>query len=86
MWHVGGRHFGRRGSGTAPVGPAGFCAGGVFNARNRLCLDAFGGGTHNGTRLILWTCTGGSNQQWTIRQPIAMNGRSAEPPARRSAR
>ena len=30
-----------------------------------LCLDVAAGGTANGTTVGLWTCTGGTNQQWT---------------------
>ena len=29
-----------------------------------LCLDAAGGGTSEGTDIMLWTCHGGSNQKW----------------------
>jgi hypothetical protein len=29
------------------------------------CLDAEAAGTANGTRLIIWECHGGANQQWT---------------------
>ncbi|MGD0069856.1 MAG: RICIN domain-containing protein, partial [Streptosporangiaceae bacterium] len=29
------------------------------------CLDDPGFNTANGTQLDLWTCNGGSNQQWT---------------------
>ena len=32
-----------------------------------LCLDANGAGTANGTKIILWSCNGGTNQQWTVR-------------------
>jgi transposase len=31
------------------------------------CLDASGGGTATGTRIVLWTCNGGANQQWNLR-------------------
>jgi hypothetical protein len=37
----------------------------ITNARSGLCLDASGAGTANGTKVILWTCTHGTNQQWT---------------------
>ncbi|WP_376770629.1 ricin-type beta-trefoil lectin domain protein [Lentzea indica] len=36
----------------------------ITNALNNLCLDANGRGTANGTQLILWSCSGQSNQQW----------------------
>jgi Ricin-type beta-trefoil lectin domain-like len=32
-----------------------------------LCLEAAGLGTANGTKLQLWSCWGGSNQQWSPR-------------------
>jgi ricin-type beta-trefoil lectin protein len=30
-------------------------------------VDANGAGTANGTKLQLWTCHGGTNQQWSLR-------------------
>jgi O-glycosyl hydrolase len=30
------------------------------------CLDASGQGTSPGTKVILWTCSGGPNQKWTL--------------------
>ncbi len=30
------------------------------------CLDAAGGGTHNGTKLIAWRCSNGRNQKWFV--------------------
>jgi hypothetical protein len=32
-----------------------------------LCLDASGNGTANGTLIQLWSCHGGTNQQWSLR-------------------
>jgi hypothetical protein len=32
-----------------------------------LCLDANGAATANGTKTILWSCNGQSNQQWSLR-------------------
>ncbi|MEV1177489.1 RICIN domain-containing protein [Nonomuraea sp. NPDC049784] len=29
------------------------------------CLDVSGAGTANGTKMQIWTCHGGTNQQWT---------------------
>ncbi|MFC6022894.1 ricin-type beta-trefoil lectin domain protein [Plantactinospora solaniradicis] len=29
------------------------------------CLDAAGRATTNGTRIIIWDCTGGTNQRWS---------------------
>ena len=31
----------------------------ITNVNAGLCLDATGGGTANGTKLLLWTCNGG---------------------------
>ena len=31
-----------------------------------LCLDANGQGTANGTKIQLWSCTGGANQRWHL--------------------
>jgi hypothetical protein len=30
------------------------------------CMDVTGAKTANGTQLVLWTCNGGSNQQWHL--------------------
>ena len=30
------------------------------------CVDVSGGGTADGTKVQLWTCTGSANQQWTV--------------------
>jgi Ricin-type beta-trefoil lectin domain-like len=30
------------------------------------CLDVTGKGTTNGVLVELWTCNGGTNQQWTV--------------------
>jgi hypothetical protein len=29
-----------------------------------LCLDVIGTGTANGTLMDMWTCNGGTHQQW----------------------
>ncbi|MFK4084798.1 ThuA domain-containing protein [Kribbella sp. NPDC020789] len=43
------------GARTGPItGPGGKCA------------DVSGGGTADGTKIQLWTCTNGANQQWTV--------------------
>jgi hypothetical protein len=40
----------------------------VYNGRvSGLCLDANGAVTANGTKIILWSCKGGANQQWSLR-------------------
>jgi Ricin-type beta-trefoil lectin domain-like len=34
---------------------------------NGKCMEVTGAGsTANGTQLEIWTCNGGSNQQWTL--------------------
>lgn len=38
--------------------------GAVVNPASGKCLDASGGGTANGTPLIVWGCHGGANQKW----------------------
>lgn len=30
------------------------------------CLDAYGQGTVNGTRAVIWDCNGQVNQQWNV--------------------
>lgn len=30
------------------------------------CLDAYNHGTTNGTRVVIWDCTGGNNQKWNV--------------------
>jgi hypothetical protein len=39
-------------------------AGNTLQANGK-CLDVTGKGTVNGTLVELWTCNGGTNQQWT---------------------
>ncbi|WP_189223869.1 RICIN domain-containing protein, partial [Saccharothrix coeruleofusca] len=39
--------------------------GSLVNGQSGKCLDADGGGSADGTRLIVWTCHGGANQRWT---------------------
>jgi hypothetical protein len=29
-------------------------------------MDAYGQGTANGTKIIIWTCHGGTNQKWQL--------------------
>jgi serine/threonine protein kinase len=33
----------------------------------KYCLDDYGYGNQSGSRIVLWSCNGGSNQQWTVR-------------------
>ncbi|WP_030442963.1 RICIN domain-containing protein [Actinoplanes subtropicus] len=37
-----------------------------LQAAGGMCLDASGGGTANGTAVIIWACNGQANQQWTV--------------------
>jgi hypothetical protein len=39
----------------------------VTGVQSGLCLDANGQGTANGTKVVLWTCNGQANQQWSLR-------------------
>ena len=39
----------------------------ITGIQSGLCLDANGAGTANGTKLILWGCHDGTNQQWSLR-------------------
>ena len=38
----------------------------VTGVQSALCVDVNGAGTANGTKVQLWTCTGGTNQQWAL--------------------
>lgn len=52
------------------------------------CLDAYGGGTANGTRVQLYTCHGGANQQWRASGGTLVNpasGRCLDVPGFNSA-
>jgi hypothetical protein len=41
------------------------------------CVDARGGGSANGTQIILWECHGGPNQQWHSEMNFGqMNGKA----------
>ncbi|MFF7969995.1 RICIN domain-containing protein [Streptomyces sp. NPDC007905] len=37
----------------------------ITNVNAGLRLDAYNGGTGNGTPLVLWACNGGANQKWS---------------------
>ena len=37
----------------------------VLQDGQKLCVDANGAGTANGTKIILWSCNGQGNQQWS---------------------
>ncbi|MEU2158520.1 ricin-type beta-trefoil lectin domain protein [Streptomyces sp. NPDC019396] len=41
-------------------------AGDLVNPQADKCVDAFDQGTENGTKLVLWTCNGQSNQKWRV--------------------
>ena len=36
----------------------------ITGVQSGLCLDVTSAATANGSAVELWTCTGGSNQQW----------------------
>ncbi len=38
----------------------------ITGVQSNLCLDINGAASGNGAKTILWTCHGGSNQQWTL--------------------
>jgi hypothetical protein len=38
----------------------------VTGVQSGLCLDVTGGSSADGALAELWTCNGGSNQQWTL--------------------
>ena len=39
----------------------------IRNAQTGLCLDVDRNLTANGTKVLLWTCSGAANQRWTRR-------------------
>ncbi|MBL0885169.1 glycosyl hydrolase family 95 catalytic domain-containing protein [Myceligenerans indicum] len=49
-------------------------ASGPITAGGGLCLDASGGSSANGTPVILWTCSGSANQQWTLNADGSITG------------
>jgi len=38
----------------------------LVNPASGKCLDDPSSNTANGTQLVLWTCNGGTNQQWHL--------------------
>jgi hypothetical protein len=38
------------------------------------CADANGQGTTPGTKVIIWTCNGQTNQQWTVNSDGTIKG------------
>ncbi|GAB3171622.1 hypothetical protein GCM10027059_40140 [Myceligenerans halotolerans] len=48
---------------AAPLPPG---AKALRNVHSDLCLDGFGRGTEPGTDVVLWTCHGGANQDWSF--------------------
>jgi hypothetical protein len=38
----------------------------ITGVQSGLCLDVTGASTANGAPVELWTCNGGSNQQWAL--------------------
>jgi alpha-galactosidase len=49
---------GTSGGPTSPVGP-------IVGLASK-CVDVFNNQTANGTKVELWSCNGGANQQWTV--------------------
>jgi hypothetical protein len=50
---------------TAVAGPPPPATGRLVGVGSGRCLDVPNQSTANGTRLVIWDCNGGSNQQWT---------------------
>ena len=49
-----------------PASPALAATGAFISSHDGRCLDAdIATATHNGTKVQVWQCTGGRNQQWT---------------------
>lgn len=46
----------------------------LVNYSDGKCLDVYGGATGNGSRVDMWTCNGGSNQQWRVLQVGTTSG------------
>ena len=46
----------------------------VLSNWNNKCIDVPNGDFTDGRRLIVWTCTGGTNQQWTLRADGSIAG------------
>jgi hypothetical protein len=38
----------------------------MVNLGSGKCLDATGNSSADGTRLQIWSCSGGANQKWTL--------------------
>jgi hypothetical protein len=38
----------------------------IVNPQADKCLDVTGNSSAGGTRMLLWACTGGANQKWTV--------------------
>ncbi|WP_405818852.1 CAP domain-containing protein [Streptomyces sp. NBC_01390] len=56
---------------SAPAASAAVSTAALRGADSGRCLDAPGGKTESGTELTLWSCNGGSNQQWSGITPAA---------------
>jgi len=39
----------------------------ITGVQSGLCVDAYGAATTSGTKIVLWSCNGGSNRQWNLR-------------------
>jgi hypothetical protein len=58
--HLGSVQIGLDGGAGAPTGPI---TSGINSAK---CVDDNGQSTANGTKIQIWDCNGGTNQQWTV--------------------
>ncbi|MER5488261.1 glycoside hydrolase N-terminal domain-containing protein [Streptomyces sp. NPDC002812] len=47
---------------------------GTITGNNGLCVDASGGQSADGTAVLLYTCTGGANQKWTLNTNGTISG------------
>ncbi|HEY2672248.1 MAG TPA: RICIN domain-containing protein [Rugosimonospora sp.] len=52
--------------GTTGGGTGGGSTGILRGAGSNRCLDAYNNQTANGTKVEIWDCNGGANQQWTL--------------------
>src|SRR6266542_611995 len=48
-----------------PGADAAITASPLVNPVSGKCLSVSGGGSANGTQVVIWTCTGGANRAWT---------------------
>jgi lysophospholipase L1-like esterase len=61
-------------------------AGTLVSAASGRCLDVPGGNTANGTQPIIWDCSGGANQRWTVTgQTLRAFGKCLDSPTNATA-